>query len=506
MERIRIFDTTLRDGEQAPGAAMSPEQKLDIAVQLAKLGVDNIEAGFPVSSPVQMKAVKLIAEQVRSTGVSALARALPADIDAAAESLRQAESPLIHTFIATSPIHMMYKLKKTEDEVLSLATKAVRYARKFTDQVEFSPEDATRSNPEFLFKVIEGVIKAGASIINIPDTVGYTTPSEFYALIQAIKNNVPNIDKVILSVHCHNDMGLAIANTISGIQAGARQAEVTVNGIGERAGNASLEELAMVFNVRKDMLHFSTGINTKQIYNTSRLVANTINYPIPKNKPVVGENIFAHESGIHQDGVIKNRETYEIMAPESIGRDHNDIVLGRHSGISGFKKRVRQLGFKLTSDEFKKIYPVFLKIADSKTEVFDEDVIAIVNDELGKKTDTMRMKYFNILSGNSGISTATVEIEDAAGTIQEAAIGDGPISAVFNAIDRATGMHSKLEEFLIQAVSPTRLAIGEASVVINVDGKKFSGKGASTNIIEASAKAYLNALNKSKISSESEAE
>ena len=506
MERIRIFDTTLRDGEQAPGAAMSPEQKLDIAEQLAKLGVDNIEAGFPVSSPVQMKAVKLIAENVRTTGVSALARALTADIDAAAEALKGAANPLIHTFIATSPIHMMYKLKKREDDVLSMAAKAVRYARRFTDQVEFSPEDATRSNPEFLFRVLEKVINAGARIINIPDTVGYTTPSEFYALIQAIKENVPNIDKVILSVHCHNDMGLAIANTISGIQAGARQAEVTVNGIGERAGNASLEELAMVFNVRKDMLHFTTGINTKQIYKTSRLVANTINYPVPKNKPVVGENIFAHESGIHQDGVIKNRETYEIMSPESIGKDHNDIVLGRHSGFNGFKKRVRQLGFKLTSDEFKKIYPVFLKIADSKIEVFDEDIIAIVNDELGKKTDTMRMKYFSILSGNSGISTATVEIEDANGTKQEAAIGDGPISAVFNAIDRVTGLHAVLEEFLIQAVSPSRLAVGEASVVINVDGRKFSGKGASTNILEASAKAYLNALNKSKISSESEAE
>ena len=283
MERIRIFDTTLRDGEQAPGAAMSPEQKLDRAQQLAKLGVDNIEAGFPISSPVQMKAVKLIAENVRTTGVSALARALTADIDAAAEALKGAANPLIHTFIATSPIHMMYKLKKKEEDVLSMAAKAVRYARRFTDQVEFSPEDATRSNPEFLYRVLEKVINAGARIINIPDTVGYTTPSEFYALIQAIKENVPNIDKVILSVHCHNDMGLAIANTISGIQAGARQAEVTVNGIGERAGNASLEELAMVFNVRKDMLHFTTGINTKQIYKTSRLVANTINYPVPKN-------------------------------------------------------------------------------------------------------------------------------------------------------------------------------------------------------------------------------
>jgi len=504
MDRIRIFDTTLRDGEQAPGATMSPEQKLEIAIQLSKLGVDNIEAGFPISSPTQMKAVKMIAEGIRDTGVSALARALPADIDAAVESLEYAANPLIHTFIATSSIHLRYKLKKSEEDVLAMAIKAVRYARKHTACVEFSPEDATRSNPEFLYRVLEGVINAGAGIINIPDTVGYTTPSEFYALIQNIKNNVPNIDKVTLSVHCHNDMGLAIANTISGIQAGARQAEVTVNGIGERAGNASLEELVMALNVRKDLFHFSTGINTKQIYYTSRLVANSINYPIPKNKPIVGENIFAHESGIHQDGVIKNRETYEIMSPDAIGKDHNEIVLGRHSGISGFKKRVRQLGFKLTTEELKKIYPVFLKTADSKTEIFDEDIIAMVNDELGKKTDTMRMKYFSILSGNSGISTATVEIDTGDETKQEAAVGDGPVSAIFNAIDRVTGMHAVLDEFHIQAVSPGRQAIGEASVLINVDGKKFTGKGASTNIMEASAKAYLNALNKSKISGETE--
>lgn len=502
MEKIRIFDTTLRDGEQAPGAAMSPEQKLKIALQLEKLGVDNIEAGFPISSPAQFKAVKLIAENVRNTGISALARAVPKDIDAAAEALRGAENPLIHLFIATSPIHMQYKLKKTEDEILSMAVKAVKYARKKMPYVEFSPEDATRSNRAFLVKVIENVIDAGATIINIPDTVGYTTPSEFYSLIRHIREGVRNIDRAVLSVHCHNDMGLAIANTISGLQAGARQAELTVNGIGERAGNASLEELVMVLSKRKDLYHFSTGINTKNIYSTSRLVANTINYPIPKNKPIVGENIFAHESGIHQDGVLKNRETYEIMSPGEIGRESNDIVLGRHSGISGFKKRVKQLGFSLTNEEIKKIYPIFLKTADTKVEIYDEDLIAIINDELGKNTDTLRIKYFNLLSGNSGLSTSTVQIESKDGTIQEAAIGDGPVSAIFNAIDRATGLHAVLEEFHIQAVSPGRESIGEASVLISMNGKKFSGRGASTNILEACAKAYLNALNKNELSGE----
>ncbi len=496
MEKIRIFDTTLRDGEQAPGAAMSPEQKLEIAFQLEKLGVDNIEAGFPISSPVQFKAVKLIADNVRNTGISALARAVKKDIDSAAEALAGAEEPLAHIFIATSPIHMQYKLKRTEDEVLDMAVKAVKYARKKFPRVEFSPEDATRSSRAFLIRILEKVIAAGATIINIPDTVGYSTPSEFYSLIKHIREGVGNIDKAVLSVHCHNDMGLAIANTISGLQAGARQAELTVNGIGERAGNASLEELVMVLNKRKDLYHFSTGIVTKNIYNTSRMVANNINYPIPKNKPIVGENIFAHESGIHQDGVLKNRETYEIMAPSEIGRESNDIVLGRHSGISGFKKRVRQLGFSLTNEEIKKIYPVFLKTADTKIEIFDEDLIAIINDELGKKTDTLRIKYFNILSGNSGLSTATVQIESGEGIIQEAAIGDGPVSAIFNAIDRATGLHAVLEEFHIQAVSPGRESIGEASVRISKNGKKFSGKGASTNILEACAKAYLNALNK----------
>lgn len=506
MDRIKIFDTTLRDGEQAPGASMSAELKLDIAMQLAKLGVDNIEAGFPVSSPAQMKAVRLIAQNIKTTGVSALARAIDEDIDVAAEALKGAEHPLIHVFLATSPIHMQYKLKKDEDEVYSMAVQAVRHARNLSAQVEFSPEDATRSNPAFLMRVLEGVIDAGATIINIPDTVGYTTPSEFYSLIKRIMTEVPGIDRTTVSVHCHNDMGLAIANTISGLQAGARQAEVTVNGIGERAGNAALEELAMILNLRKDTFSFSTGINTRQIFTTSRMVANAINYPIPKNKAIVGENIFAHESGIHQDGVIKNRETYEIMSPETIGREHNDIVLGRHSGISGFKKRVKQLGFSLTKEEFKKIYPVFLNIADQKSEIFDEDIIAMVNDELGKKTDTMRMDFFNILSGNSGISTSTVRIESNNMVMQEAATGDGPISAIFNAIDRATGMHAVLEEFHIQAVSPGRQAIGEASVIISINGRKFSGKGASTNIMEASAKAYLNALNKSKIIGENNEE
>lgn len=500
MEKIKIFDTTLRDGEQAPGASMSVNQKHEIALQLAKLGVDNIEAGFPISSPIQKKAVEDIALSIKGTGVSALARAIPKDIDAACEALKKAENPTVHIFIATSPIHMQYKLKKTEAEITEMAVEAVKYAKKRISSVEFSPEDATRSDPDFLIKIVEKVIDAGAEIINIPDTVGYTTPSEFYFLIKRIISNVRNIDKASISVHCHNDMGMAIANTLSGIEAGARNAEVTVNGIGERAGNASLEELAMIFNIRKDILPFFTSINTKQIYPASRLVANSINYLIPKNKPIIGENIFSHESGIHQDGVLKKRETYEIMDPLSLGKDQSDFVLGRHSGRSGFKKRVKQLGFYLTNDEIKKIYPVFLATADQKTEIFDEDLIAIVNDELGKKSNTIKLEYFNILSGNSTISTSTVRISEGDKIMQDSATGDGPISAIFNAIDRVIGMKATLEEFHIQAVSPGRQAIGEASVVISLKDKKFSGKGASTNIMEASAKAYLNALNKIKLS------
>jgi 2-isopropylmalate synthase len=496
MDRISIFDTTLRDGEQSPGASMSVEQKLEIAVQLARLGVDVIEAGFPISSPHQLEGCKLISRQVRGPAIAALARAVEKDIDCAAEALREAAHPRIHTFLATSPLHMEYKLRKKPEEVLEMAVHAVRYARNKTAEVEFSPEDGTRSEIPFLCRVIEKVIDAGARIINVPDTVGYTMPFEFTAFLRAIIEGTPNMDKAVLSVHCHNDLGVAVANSLAAVAAGARQVEVTVNGIGERAGNACLEEFVMALSVRSDILPYTTGINTRQIWNTSRLLSNTIGFPIPRNKPVTGDNAFAHESGIHQDGVLKKRETYEIMTPESVGRDGTTLVLGRHSGLHGFKNRLSELGLSVTEDEAKKAYARFLEIADRKKEVYDDDLYVIVSDQLGHETETFSLEYFNIQSGNVAVPTATVRINSGSDRHEEAATGDGPVDAIFNAIDRALKIETKLLEYIVQAVTPGRQAIGEVSVSLEIGGRKFVGRGASTDILEASAKAYVNALNR----------
>ncbi len=500
MERVWIFDTTLRDGEQSPGASMTVEQKVEVAAQLARLGVDVIEAGFPISSPHQFQGCQHIARGVKGVTVAALARAVEKDLDAAAESLEDAERPRIHTFIATSPIHMEHKLRKAPEEVVEMAVSAVRHARRKVAEVEFSPEDATRSEIPFLCHIIEKVISAGASVINIPDTVGYTMPSEFADFVRAIREGVPNMDKAVLSVHCHNDLGMAVANSVAAVVAGARQVEVTVNGIGERAGNASLEEFVMALSVRKDLLPFTTGIQTRHIYNTSRLLANTIGFSIPRNKPVVGENAFAHESGIHQDGVLKKRETYEIMTPESVGRDASQLVLGRHSGLHGFRNRLAQLGISLSEADTKKAYDRFLEVADRKKEVFDDDLYVIVSDELGHESETFILDYFNIQSGNLAVPTATIRIRAADQRMEEAATGDGPVDAIFNAIDRATGVSAELEEYVVQAVTPGKQAMGEVSVSLQIDGRKFAGRGASTDILEASAKAYVNAINRWKAS------
>ncbi len=496
MERVQIFDTTLRDGEQSPGASMSVEQKLEMALQLGRLGVDVIEAGFPISSPHQFDACRLIARQVKGCTIAGLARALETDVDSAAEAIGDAAHPRIHTFIATSPIHMQYKLRKPPEDVLEMAVSAVRHARNKVAEVEFSPEDATRSEIPFLCRVIEKVIDAGARVINIPDTVGYAVPDEFRIFITKIMEGTPNIAKAVVSVHCHNDLGLAVANSIAAIQSGARQVEVTVNGIGERAGNASLEELVMALSVRRDRLPFTTGINTKQIYNTSRLLANTIGFPIPRNKPITGENAFAHESGIHQDGVLKKRETYEIMTPESVGRDSSQLVLGRHSGLHGFKNRLQELGIALGDQELKKAYDRFVIIADRKKEVYDDDLFVIVADELGHETETYSLDYFNIQSGNLAVPTATVRILAGSERFEEAATGDGPVDAIFNAIDRSLGLSTKLLEYVVQAVTPGKQAIGEVTTSVEIDGRKFVGRGASTDILEASARAYVNALNR----------
>lgn len=474
---------------------MSIEQKYEMAAQLARLGVDVIEAGFPVSSPQQFEACKLIAQRVTGPAITGLARAVEKDIDSAAEAVGAAEHPRIHTFIATSPIHMKHKLKKDPETVVEMAVKAVTYARSRVAEVEFSPEDATRSELPFLFTILEKVIDAGAHIINIPDTVGYSMPEELGSFISAIRNGVSNIDKAVISVHCHNDLGVAVANTIAAIKAGARQAEVTVNGIGERAGNASLEELVMAIAVRQDLLPYTTGIDTKQIYNSSRLLSNIIGFPIPRNKPIVGHNAFAHESGIHQDGVLKHRATYEIMTPEQVGRDATSIVLGRHSGMHGFRTRISELGLILDDDELKASYQRFLEIADRKKEVYDEDLFAIVSDQLGRQQETFALEYYNILSGNTAVPTATVRIRTGNETVEEAATGDGPVDAVFRAIDRAVGMSTVLREYNVQAVTPGKQALGEVTVSLEIDGRRSMGHGSSTDIIEASAYAYVNALN-----------
>jgi 2-isopropylmalate synthase len=498
MERIIIFDTTLRDGEQSPGASMSMEQKYEVAAQLSRLGVDVIEAGFPISSPQQLEACRLIAQKVKGPTIAALARCVEKDLEAAAEALRPAERRRIHTFLASSPIHMQHKLKKKPDEVVEMAVRAVRFARDRADEVEFSPEDASRSELDFLCRLIEEVIRAGATTINIPDTVGYAIPSEFGQLIRRIREGVPNMDKAVLSVHCHNDLGLAVANSLAAVQSGARQVEVTINGIGERAGNAALEELVMALNVRRDQLPYATGIDSRQLYKSSRLLSTIIGFPIPRNKPIVGENAFAHESGIHQDGVLKHRATYEIMTPSDVGRDASTLVLGRHSGLHGFSQRLIELGLDLGEEERKAAYQRFLELADRKKEVYDDDLYVLVMEQMGEQLDSLGLEYFNIQSGNVSVPTATVRLKSGGERLEEAATGDGPVDAVFNAIDRATGMAVTLLEFNVHAVTPGRQAMGEVSVVVEIKGRRFVGRGASTDILEASARAYLNAINRFK--------
>lgn len=506
MDTIKIFDTTLRDGEQAPGAAMTIEQKYEFALQLSRLGVDVIEAGFPVSSPHQFDACKLIAENVKGTTIAGLARAVEKDIDAVYDSVGNAENSRLHTFIATSPLHMEYKLKMDPDQVIENAVKAVTYGRNKFAEVEFSPEDGTRSELEFLYRIIEKVIDAGATVINVPDTVGYTMPGEFGSFINSIMTNVPNMDKAIISVHCHNDLGMGVANTLAAFNNGARQAEVTVNGIGERAGNAALEELIMSLNVRKDLHQLNTNIDSKQLYNTSRLLSVIMGAPIARNKPIVGANAFSHESGIHQHGMLANRETYEIMTPESVGRDASEIVLGRHSGLAGFSKRIKELGIALSDEQIKSAFEIFLKLADRKKEVFDEDIMQIAGSVLGTKSTFFNLDYFNIITGNSVISTATVRVKIKDEVHEEAATGDGPISAIFMAIDKATGITGRLEEYNIHAITSGKQAIGEASTLVEIDKVKYLGKGSSTDILKASARAYIAALNKYKLAMQNNGE
>lgn len=496
-DRIYIFDTTLRDGEQSPGVNLNMREKLEIARQLERLGVDIIEAGFPIASKGDFEGVKAIAENLTEPVIAALARAVTKDIDRAWEAIQNAKRPRIHTFIATSPIHMQYKLKMEPEEVLAQAVAMVKYARNLCEDVEFSAEDATRSDRKFLYRVIEAAIDAGATVVNIPDTVGYLMPNEFGEFIADIKNNVPNIDKAIISVHCHNDLGLGVANSLAGIENGATQVECTINGIGERAGNAAMEEIVMAIDTRADYLKYTTGINTKAIYRTSMLVSNLTAMHLQPNKAIVGSNAFAHESGIHQHGVLKHRETYEIMTPESIGLKQNSMILGKHSGRHAFEDRLKELGYiSLDREEIDEAFEKFKDLADKKRHVLDRDIEALINQKAIEVPQVYELLYFHISSGNTLLSTSTVKLRSKEGEIQEAACGSGPVDATFKAISRATKLDVELEDYSLRAITSGADALGESTVRVRKNGGVFVGRGISTDILEASAKAYVNAINK----------
>lgn len=497
MEKIIIFDTTLRDGEQAPGASMTSEQKLELAFQLEELGVDVIEAGFPISSPDDSKAVSNVAKNIKKSAVCALARCIKADIEAAASSLKNAKEPRIHLFLATSKIHMQYKFRKAEDEILDLAKKSTRMARRLCANIEFSPEDATRTERDFLFEVIEEAIKEGATTINIPDTVGYSYPQEIYSLISDIVNNVPNINKAVISIHCHDDLGLSSANSLSAIIAGARQVHCTINGIGERAGNASLEEIVMVIKTRRDAFgDFYTGINTKHIFNISRLVSSFTGFIVPPNKAIVGKNAFRHEAGIHQAAVIKKRITYEIMDPRDVGVSESQLVLGKHSGRHALNKRLKDLGFKLDEGKIDDIFGKFKELADKKKEIFDDDLIALVEEETREKRKVYELVSVRVNTGTDIIPEAAVLIKYKNKTYEAKSTGDGPVDACCRAIDKITGIKGELLDYRLEAVTRGKDAIGEANLKIKVKNRIIAGRGSSTDIIEASLLAYLNAVNK----------
>ena len=511
-ERVIIFDTTLRDGEQSPGATLNVQQKLAIAHQLAVLGVDVIEAGFAVSSPGDFEAVRTIAQQVGVPGgpiICSLARAVRKDIQAAAEALQPAAHPRIHVFISTSDIHLKYQLRKSRSEVLAIAEEMVAYAKTFVDDVEFSPMDATRSDREYLYQVLERVIAAGATTINIPDTVGYCTPKEMGALIQGIRENVPNSDGVILSVHTHNDLGLAVANALTAIEHGVRQVECAINGIGERAGNTALEEIVMALHVRKPYFNpfFGrpvdsdaplTNINTQEIYKASRLVSQSTGMLVQPNKAIVGANAFAHESGIHQDGVLKHRETYEIMDAASIGMSENQIVLGKHSGRNAFRTRLQELGLDLSEDDLNKAFHRFKEVADKKKEISDWDIEAIVRDEMLLQVEQgFQLEQVQVICGDCACPTATVTVMTPNGEIRtDAAVGTGPVDAVYQAINRLVQIPNQLIEFSVQSVTEGIDALGTVTIRLRHQERTFSGQASDTDIVVASAYAYVNALNR----------
>lgn len=497
MERIiRIFDTTLRDGEQAPGCSMSLQEKIQVAQQLEKLNVDVIEAGFPAASPGDLASVREIAKIVTSTTVAGLARALPKDIDAVWEAVRYSQAPRIHTFIATSPIHMEHKLKMLPDAVVEQAVSAVEYARKFCSDVEFSAEDASRSDPDFLCRIFSAVVAAGAHVINIPDTVGYAVPGEFGALVKYIIEHTEGIEKAIVSVHCHNDLGLAVANSLAAITAGANQIECTINGIGERAGNAALEEIVMALATRKSIFDAATRIDSTQLYKTSRLVSTVTGAKVQINKAIVGENAFAHEAGIHQHGVLANRQTYEIMTPESVGIPKNSMVLGKHSGKHAFEARLKELGYSLQPSDIESIFAKFKELADRKKTVSDRDIEALVRGASAIIPEKFRLASFVVNSGTQITATATIRLAlQGDGTVEQVAAGDGPVDAAYKAIDAIVQRKLELADYRLSSVTSGEDAQGEAMVKVRCEGKTWNGIGVSTDVLEASIKAYLSAIN-----------
>ena len=497
-EMIKIFDTTLRDGEQSPGCSMNTSEKLQVAGILVDLGVDVIEAGFPIASPGDFEAVKQVGRQFGDRAIiCGLARCLPADIDKVRDALVDAEKKRIHVFLATSSIHREFKLKMDKNQIVKTAVEMVQRAAGYCDDVEFSPEDAARTELDFLCEVVEKAIAAGATTVNIPDTVGYATPTHYFKVIRHLKDNVPNIAKAVISCHCHNDLGLAVANSLSAVEAGARQVECTINGLGERAGNAALEEVVMALRTRQDYYDCDTRINTKKLYPASHLVSSITGMTVQRNKAIVGQNAFAHEAGIHQHGMLQERTTYEIMRPEDVGFRGTNLVLGKHSGRHAFKDRVSQLGFNLEDDALQNAFKDFIILADKKKTIYDADIVALVEHRLVETADRWTMRSFHAIGGTNVIPSATVALscEDQA-VPSDAATGDGPIDAVFNALERTIGIEARLDEYQVRSVSSGKDAQGEVQVQINVGGRKYHGKAVSTDVIDASAHAYLKALNR----------
>ena len=495
-DKVLIFDTTLRDGEQAPGASMNEGEKLEIAFGLERLGVDIIEAGFPVISKGDFDSVQSVAKHIKGSIVCGLARSLKEDMDAACEALKPARRKRIHVFLATSKIHMQHKLKKTQEEILQMAVESVRYARQRVEDVEFSPEDASRSEKLFLYRILEAVIEAGATTVNIPDTVGYAMPAEYGGLIADIRSHVPNIPKAVISVHCHDDLGVAVANSLAAVKNGARQIECTINGIGERAGNASMEEIVMALKTRFDVYGCTTNIRTPEIYRISRLVSKCTGFAIAPNKAIVGNNAFRHEAGIHQDGILKERSTYEIMRPEDVGFVGTGLVLGKHSGRHAFKVRLKHLGIELRDSSLDKAFDRFKRVADKKKQVFDEDLVAIVEDEIEVFQKTWSLVSLSARSGTRIKPSVEVVLKSKGKAYEKSSSGDGPVDACYKAIDAITKTSGKLLDYSIHSVTQGKDALGEVTVKVQFKGKSVIAHGASTDIFEASAKAYINALNK----------